>query len=131
MLKGVEWTLTLIFQHRLLHGETRWGRQVGKQLQLSPRQCLPMVVPFERFGNTSSSSTWRDPVPGGACAADCDTGAGHRTLKRKGHARQGIVFVGRHCMLGANICRCERSRGLTVGPHGDVPGRDLHAHNLK
>ena len=34
------------------------GRQVGKQLKLSPKQCLPMVVPFERFGNTSSSSTW-------------------------------------------------------------------------
>ena len=31
---------------------------VGKALGLSPRQCLPMLVPFERYGNTSSSSTW-------------------------------------------------------------------------
>ena len=45
---------------------TRCWRQVGKQLQLSPRQCLPMVVPFERFGNTSSSSTWRAPSAGSA-----------------------------------------------------------------
>ena len=37
--------------------------QVGKQLKLTPQQCLPMVVPFERFGNTSSSSTWRAPLP--------------------------------------------------------------------
>lgn len=37
--------------------------QVGKQLKLTPQQCLPMVVPFERFGNTSSSSTWRAPFP--------------------------------------------------------------------
>jgi len=35
---------------------------VGKQLKLAPRQCLPMVVPFERFGNTSSSSTWWAPA---------------------------------------------------------------------
>ena len=32
--------------------------QVGKQLGLSARQCEPMAVPFERYGNTSSSSTW-------------------------------------------------------------------------
>jgi 3-ketoacyl-CoA synthase len=31
---------------------------VGKALGLSPAQCLPMLVPFERYGNTSSSSTW-------------------------------------------------------------------------
>ncbi len=31
---------------------------VGKALGLTPRQCLPMLAPFERYGNTSSSSTW-------------------------------------------------------------------------
>ena len=31
---------------------------VGKALGLSPTQCLPMLAPFERYGNTSSSSTW-------------------------------------------------------------------------
>lgn len=32
--------------------------QVGRQLGLPPKQCEPMAVPFERYGNTSSSSTW-------------------------------------------------------------------------
>ena len=32
--------------------------QVGKKLGLSPKQCEPLAVPFERYGNTSSSSTW-------------------------------------------------------------------------
>ena len=45
-----------------LIGRARPPAQVGKQLKLAPRQCLPMVVPFERFGNTSSSSTWWAPA---------------------------------------------------------------------
>ncbi|KAK9837322.1 hypothetical protein WJX81_006201 [Elliptochloris bilobata] len=47
------------FQHFCIHpGGKAVIEEVGKQLRLTPRQCLPMVVPFERFGNTSSSSTW-------------------------------------------------------------------------
>jgi len=32
--------------------------EVGKALSLKPHQTLPMLEPFARFGNTSSSSTW-------------------------------------------------------------------------
>lgn len=35
--------------------------QVSKQLKLRPEHEAPMIEPFLRFGNTSSSSTWCAP----------------------------------------------------------------------
>ena len=50
---------TTAFEHFCIHpGGKAVIEEVGKQLKLSPEQCLPMLVPFERYGNTSSSSTW-------------------------------------------------------------------------
>lgn len=43
------------------------GEQVAKQLKLRPEHHAPMVEPFLRYGNTSSSSTWC------ACALSTDT----------------------------------------------------------
>jgi hypothetical protein len=52
---------TTAFEHFCIHpgGKAVIG-EVGKRLKLRPEQCMPMVVPFERYGNTSSSSTWCD-----------------------------------------------------------------------
>ncbi|CAL8467330.1 g6867 [Coccomyxa elongata] len=47
------------FDHFCIHpGGKAVISEVGSQLRLSREQCLPMLVPFERYGNTSSSSTW-------------------------------------------------------------------------
>ena len=50
---------TTAFEHFCIHpgGKAVIG-EVGKSLKLRPEQTLPMLVPFERYGNTSSSSTW-------------------------------------------------------------------------
>ena len=39
--------------------------QVSKQLKLRPEHEAPMIEPFLRFGNTSSSSTWCAPGASG------------------------------------------------------------------
>ncbi|CAL5229302.1 g12601 [Coccomyxa viridis] len=50
---------TTAFEHFCIHpGGKAVIMEVGKQLKLRPEQTLPMLVPFERYGNTSSSSTW-------------------------------------------------------------------------
>ena len=47
------------FEHFCIHpGGKAVINEVSKQLKLRPEQSLPMLVPFERYGNTSSSSTW-------------------------------------------------------------------------
>lgn len=47
------------FDHFCIHpGGKAVISEVGSQLRLSRQQCLPMLVPFKRYGNTSSSSTW-------------------------------------------------------------------------
>ncbi|KAK9917836.1 hypothetical protein WJX75_008739 [Coccomyxa subellipsoidea] len=47
------------FDHFCIHpGGKAVISEVGSQLKLSKEQCMPMLVPFERYGNTSSSSTW-------------------------------------------------------------------------
>lgn len=49
----------LAFEHFCIHpGGKAVIDAVGEQLGLSKRQCMPMLRPFERFGNTSSCSTW-------------------------------------------------------------------------
>ena len=50
---------SLAFEHFAIHpgGKTVIG-EVSKKLKLREEQKLPMVVPFERYGNTSSSSPW-------------------------------------------------------------------------
>ena len=50
---------TTAFEHFCIHpGGKAVINEVGKSLKLRSEQCLPMLVPFERYGNTSSSSTW-------------------------------------------------------------------------
>jgi 3-ketoacyl-CoA synthase len=50
---------TTAFEHFCIHpGGKAVIEEVSKQLKLRPEQSLPMLVPFERYGNTSSSSTW-------------------------------------------------------------------------
>ena len=50
---------TTAFEHFCIHpGGKAVIDEVSKQLKLRPEQSLPMLVPFERYGNTSSSSTW-------------------------------------------------------------------------
>ena len=50
---------TTAFEHFCIHpGGKAVIEEVSKQLKLRPEQALPMLVPFERYGNTSSSSTW-------------------------------------------------------------------------
>ena len=50
---------TTAFEHFCIHpGGKAVINEVSKQLKLRPEQSLPMLVPFERYGNTSSSSTW-------------------------------------------------------------------------
>jgi 3-ketoacyl-CoA synthase len=50
---------TKAFDHFCIHpGGKAVIDEVGKQLKLKPHQTLPMLLPFERYGNTSSSSTW-------------------------------------------------------------------------
>jgi len=50
---------TTAFDHFCIHpGGKAVIDEVGKQLKLKPHQTLPMLLPFERYGNTSSSSTW-------------------------------------------------------------------------
>ena len=50
---------TTAFEHFCIHpGGKAVINEVGKSLKLRPEQTLPMLVPFERYGNTSSSSTW-------------------------------------------------------------------------
>ncbi|CAL8464977.1 g4512 [Coccomyxa elongata] len=47
------------FDHFCIHpGGKAVISEVGSKLQLNEEQCMPMLVPFERYGNTSSSSTW-------------------------------------------------------------------------
>ncbi len=47
------------FDHFCIHpGGKAVISSVGTQLKLTKEQCMPMLVPFERYGNTSSSSTW-------------------------------------------------------------------------
>ncbi|KAK9835216.1 hypothetical protein WJX81_006372 [Elliptochloris bilobata] len=47
------------FEHFCIHpGGKTVIEGVGSQLGLRPSQLLPMLRPFERYGNTSSSSTW-------------------------------------------------------------------------
>ena len=54
---------TTAFEHFCIHpGGKAVIMEVGKQLKLRPEQTLPMLVPFERYGNTSSSSTWYAPL---------------------------------------------------------------------
>ena len=53
---------TTAFEHFCIHpGGKAVIEEVSKQLKLRPEQALPMLVPFERYGNTSSSSTWCEP----------------------------------------------------------------------
>ena len=55
---------TTAFEHFCIHpGGKAVIEEVSKQLKLRPEQSLPMLVPFERYGNTSSSSTWCAPNP--------------------------------------------------------------------
>ena len=50
---------TRAFDHFCIHpGGKAVIDEVGKALKLKPHQTLPMLIPFERYGNTSSSSTW-------------------------------------------------------------------------
>lgn len=49
----------MAFEHFCIHpGGKAVISEVGSKLQLNEEQCMPMLVPFERYGNTSSSSTW-------------------------------------------------------------------------
>lgn len=49
----------MAFDHFCIHpGGKAVIDGVGKQLNLTQKQCMPMLKPFERYGNTSSSSTW-------------------------------------------------------------------------
>eukprot|EP00884_Botryococcus_braunii_P014066 jgi/Botrbrau1/22660/Bobra.0132s0006.1 len=47
------------FDHFCIHpGGKAVIETVGKELRLNKKQCNPMLMPFERYGNTSSCSTW-------------------------------------------------------------------------
>jgi 3-ketoacyl-CoA synthase len=47
------------FDHFCIHpGGKAVIETVGKELRLNKQQCQPMLMPFERYGNTSSCSTW-------------------------------------------------------------------------
>ena len=62
---------TTAFEHFCIHpGGKAVINEVGKSLKLRHEQTLPMLVPFERYGNTSSSSTWYAyaPFPLSHCA---------------------------------------------------------------
>ncbi len=61
---------TTAFEHFCIHpGGKAVIDEVSKQLKLRPEQSLPMLVPFERYGNTSSSSTW--------CVGSCSPSPGN------------------------------------------------------
>ena len=50
---------TTAIDHFCIHpGGKTVINEVAGQLKLRPEQALPMLKPFERYGNTSSSSTW-------------------------------------------------------------------------
>ena len=63
------------FDHFCIHpGGKAVISEVGSQLKLGKEQCMPMLVPFERYGNTSSSSTWCAAANGSSMLFSAPTG---------------------------------------------------------